>query len=42
MYGYAKKYDEHKKQLKDQYKERDTEELDFNPKLNKKSMQLAE
>ena len=42
MYGYAKKYDNHKKELKDQYKELNEEPLDFNPKLNKKSMQMAE
>lgn len=42
MYSYAQKYDQHKKELKDQYQNENNEDLDFNPKLNKKSMQIAE
>lgn len=41
MYNYAKKYENHKKELKELYQDKE-EELSFNPQINRKSQQMAE
>lgn len=41
MHGYAAKYDDHKNQLREAYKDKDVEGLNFEPELNPRSLKIV-
>ena len=41
MHGYAEKYNDHKNKLRQAYKDKDVEGLNFEPELNPRSLKIV-